>query len=224
MTLAPNPRRRKGYKGPAMEGPIARWYARNTAGRDHRKTAALVAAQVAPGGTILEIAPGPGYLAIELARLGTYHVAGLDISESFVEIARANAQASGVAVEFHLGNAAEMPFSPESFDFLVCQAAFKNFSEPVQALAEMHRVLKPGGKALILDLRPDASSESINAEVAQMGLNWFNSLMTKLTFKHWLLKRAYSQAQFREMASQTAFKTCEIDQQDLLGLAVTLKK
>jgi ubiquinone/menaquinone biosynthesis C-methylase UbiE len=116
-----------------------------------------------------------------------------------------------------------MPFAPDSFDFIVCRAAFKNFSQPVQALNEMHRVLKPGGKALILDLRPDASTEAINAEVKKMGLGWFNSLVTRLILRYGLVKRAYSQEQFRQMASQTPFKVCEI-QEDPFGLAVTLTK
>lgn len=206
-----------------MEGFVARWYAKNTAARDHRKVAELVAAQVADGGRILEVAPGPGYLAIELAKLGRYQVVGLDISQSFVQIATANAKDAGVEVAFHHGDAAHLPFPADSFDFIVCQAAFKNFREPVQALAEMHRVLKPGGKALILDLRRDASSEAINAEVKNMGLGWFNSLLTKLIFTHSLVKRAYSQEQFRQMASQTPFQTCAI-REEPLGLAVAFTK
>jgi ubiquinone/menaquinone biosynthesis C-methylase UbiE len=223
VTTILTPRSRKGYKGLAMEGFIARWYARNTAGRDHRKSAELVAGQVAAGASILEVAPGPGYLAIELAKIDAYRVFGLDISQSFVQMATARAQDAGVAVEFRHGDAAEMPFPPDSFDFIVCQAAFKNFSEPVQALREMHRVLKPGGKALILDLRPDASPNAINAEVKKMGLGWFSFLMTKLAFRYCLLKRAYSQDQFRQMAFQTPFKTCEI-QEEPLGLMVALVK
>jgi ubiquinone/menaquinone biosynthesis C-methylase UbiE len=223
VTTILTPKSRKGYKGLPMEGIVARWYARNTAGRDHRKSAELVAGQVAVGGSILEVAPGPGYLAIELAKLGTYRVFGLDISQSFVQMAKARAQDAGVAVEFRHGDAAHMPFPQDSFDFIVCQAAFKNFSEPVQALREMHRVLKPGGKALILDLRPDASPKAINAEVKNMKLGWFNSLMTKLAFRYCLLKRAYSREQFRRMAFQTPFKTCEI-QEEPLGLMVALVK
>lgn len=223
MSTTFTPKSKKGYKGLPMEGFIARWYARNTARRDHRRSAEFVAGQVADGASILEVAPGPGYLAIELAKLGRYRVFGLDISQSFVQIATAHAKDAGVAVEFRHGDVAHMPFPPDSFDFIVCQAAFKNFSEPVQALTEMHRVLKPGGKTLILDLRPDASPEAINAEVKKMGLGWFNFLMTKLVFKYLLLKRAYPQEQFREMAAQTPFKTCEI-QEDPLGLAVTLTK
>src|SRR5262245_56964954 len=95
-----------------MEGFVARWYARNT-GRnlaDYRKGAEEGAARLPGGGSVLEVAPGPGYLATELAKLGPYRVTGLDISRTFVEIARRNAAAAGVAVAFEQGNAAEMPF------------------------------------------------------------------------------------------------------------------
>src|SRR5262245_21921857 len=132
MNTTLTPKNTKGYRGLPMEGFIARWYARNTAARDHRKSAELVAAQIAGGSRILEVAPGPGYLAIELARLGVYRVVGLDISQSFVQIATANAKDAGVEVEFHHGDAACMPFPLDSFEFIVCQAAFKNFSQPLQ--------------------------------------------------------------------------------------------
>src|SRR5262245_14531482 len=105
MSATMLPRSTKGYRGLAMEGIIARWYARNTATRDHRATAELVAARAKSGGRILEVAPGPGYLAIELAKLG-FRVSGLDISRSFVEIANDNARRAGVHIAFHHGNAA----------------------------------------------------------------------------------------------------------------------
>jgi ubiquinone/menaquinone biosynthesis C-methylase UbiE len=208
-----------------MEGFLARWYARNTAGNreSYRKSAEVVAGQVASGGRVLEIAPGPGYLAIELARLGDYRIVGLDISHSFIEMARRNAQEAGVAVTFEQGNAADIPFGADSFDFIVCRAAFKNFSEPVRALEEMHRVLVPGGKALILDLRPDASPAAIDAEIRTMRLSWFNSLLTKLVFRFTLLRNAYSREQWQEMASRTPFKTCDI-QEEGIGFAVSFRK
>jgi hypothetical protein len=56
-----------------------------------------------------------------------------------------------------------------------------------------------------------------------MGLGWFNSWLTKLTFRHMLIKRAYSQEQFRQMAAQTSFGTCEIHE-DPLGMRVWLIK
>jgi ubiquinone/menaquinone biosynthesis C-methylase UbiE len=218
-------RAKKGYRGLGMEGFLARWYARNTAKNKERfRLVALdLAAQLPGGGSILEVAPGPGYLAIELARPGTYRVVGLDISRTFVEIASRNAREAGVDATFTRGNASDMPFEAGSFDLVVCCAAFKNFTEPVHALEEMHRVLCPGGKALIIDLRPDATPAAIDAEVNKMGLGWFNSWLTKLTFRHMLIKRAYSQERFRQMAAQTSFGTCEIHE-DPLGMRVWLTK
>ena len=62
-------------------------------------------------------------------------------------------------------------------------------------------MLKPGGKAIIFDLRPDASPADIAAAVRGMKLSWLNSLLTRLTFKHMLLKRAHSKESFRQMAA-----------------------
>src|SRR5262245_65736850 len=102
----------KAYKGLAMEGPIATWYARNTA-RDQRRfkdTARALAERGQPGGRILEVAPGPGYLAIELAKRG-YAVTAMDISRSFVRIASENAAAAGLTVTAQQGNPSAMPFA-----------------------------------------------------------------------------------------------------------------
>ena len=116
-----------------------------------------------------------------------------------------------------------MPFDADSFDLIVCRAAFKNFSEPVRAIAEMHRVLKRGGKAFILDLRPDASMEEIAQAVEGMKLSWINAMITRWTFKHMLLKRAHSQEQFRQMVAQTPFETCSF-REESIGMEVELVK
>lgn len=195
-----------------MEGLIARWYARNTGKSiaQYKKEAQEIAHHLPGGGAVLEVAPGPGFLAIKLAKLGSYRIAGLDISKSFVRIATENATRAGVQVTFREGNASSMPFESDSFDFLYCRAAFKNFAEPVQAIAEMHRVLKPGGKAVILDLRKNASLKEINAAVGEWRLGWINTVVTKWIFKHMLLQRAYSPENFRKMVGESPFKACEI--------------
>jgi ubiquinone/menaquinone biosynthesis C-methylase UbiE len=201
-----------GYIGLAMEGPIATWYTKNT-GRDLRrfiKVAETVIHRVPPGGRVLEIAPGPGFCAIEMAKSGRYSVTGLDISRSFVRIARQNAARTGVAVDFRHGNASKMPFPDASFDFVVCSAAFKNFSNPIGALDEIHRVLAPGGQASIYDLRKDASREEIATEVRKMQLSAMNSLLTRWTFRFVLLKRAYTRVALEKMVAESRFGTCEI--------------
>jgi len=117
----------KPYKGCGMEGLVVAWYARQTArdGEEIRHTARCIAAYLNSGSRILEVAPGPGYLAIELTRLSGAFVTGLDISRSFVGITRENASKAGGRVDFEHGDVADLPFADTQFDFIVCRAAFK---------------------------------------------------------------------------------------------------
>jgi ubiquinone/menaquinone biosynthesis C-methylase UbiE len=214
----------KAYKGLPMEGVIATWYARNT-GRDMRRfadTARIVAERIGPGGAVLEVAPGPGYLSIELAKRG-YSVTAVDISKSFVRIARENAAKDGVSVDVRHGNASAMPLADTSFDFVVCMAAFKNFSNPIGAINEMHRVLRPGGQASIFDLRKDASLQDIAAEVRDMHLAAWNALLTRFIFRHGLLRAAYSREQLEQLAAESRFRCCEIESRGI-GLELRLAK
>jgi ubiquinone/menaquinone biosynthesis C-methylase UbiE len=197
----------KAYKGMGMEGGIARWYAKNTL-RDmdqFRKLAIRLSEELPGGGRILEVAPGPGYLAVELGRQPRYQVKGLDISKTFVEIAKRNAEQAKVPVDFRRGNVSDMPFSSNSFDLVVCRAAFKNFSQPVKAISEIWRVLKPGGRALIIDLRRDVSRQTVNQYVDQLGIGYWSALMMKLTFRFMLIRRAYTKTQFSQFVAQSPF-------------------
>jgi len=215
----------KAYKGIAMEGPIATWYARITLNdiKRHKLMADRMSRRIAPGSRVLEIAPGPGYFCIELARLGNYEITGLDISKTFVEIARKNAAEANIKADFRLGNASDMPFEKESFDFMFCQAAFKNFTQPVGAIAEMYRVLRPHGTAVISDLRRDASLQEIDLEVRNMGVNRLNEWFTKQTFRRMLLKNAYTVAEMEAFVAQTPFGKCKIEI-DGIGFQVGLEK
>src|SRR5580658_1638315 len=168
----------KAYKGMGMEGSTARWYDRTTR-KDMPEFQALavrIAAALPPSAQVLEVAPGPGFLSIELARRGL-QVRAFDISKTFVEIARRNALQEGVAPQFAQGNAAALPVADASVDFVVCRAAFKNFTEPVKAMAEMRRVLRPGGTALLIDMRRDAPKGDIKKVVDRLGASrldrWF---------------------------------------------------
>jgi ubiquinone/menaquinone biosynthesis C-methylase UbiE len=216
---------RKPYKGMGMEGAVAKWYANLTKKslEDFKALAQRTAEQLPTGSRVLEVAPGPGYFAIELARLGQYEITGLDISETFVEIARANAAQGNVSVDFRRGNASAMPFEDHTFDYILCRAAFKNFADPVGALQEMHRVLKPGGRAMIIDLRKDASWDSIKQAATEMHLGPIDGMITKLTFKFMLLPRAYTKRLFEQLISQTHFRKIQI-QENLIGLEILLRK
>lgn len=204
----------RAYKGMGMEGAVARWYARNTL-RDldeFKKLAVRLSEELPAGGRILEVAPGPGYLAVELAKQSRYQVSGLDISKSFVEMARRNAEQAKVAVDFRQGNASAMPYEADCFDLVVCRAAFKNFSEPVKAISEMWRVLKPGGRALIIDLRRDVSMREINQYVDNLGVGLVSAWMMKLTFRFMLIKRAYTKEQVRQFVASSPFLCYEMEE------------
>ena len=222
-TSMPRP---KGYKGLPMEGIVARWYARvrrTESQIDAWRTQARELTRSLPdGGAVLEVAPGPGYFAIELARLGRFRVTGLDISRTFVQMASENARQAGVEVDVRQGNAADMPFADDSFDLVVCQAAFKNFTEPGRAIDEMHRVLRPGGTAVIQDMRREALDADIVREVDDMRLGRVSALMTRSALRG-LRRRAYPTEQLRQMAAASAFGACDI-QTSGIGVEVRLEK
>jgi ubiquinone/menaquinone biosynthesis C-methylase UbiE len=225
VSTAPVPRpRHKPYGGIQMEGPLARWYASITRGRrDYPITARHLAARLQPGASVLEVAPGPGYLALELARLGQFRLTGLDISRSFVRIATDNARRAGLDVDFRQGDVASMPFADNSFDLIVCQAAFKNFAQPVAALDEMFRVLRPGGTASIFDLRKDAPPEAIDREVASMHLPAPSALLTRWIFRFGLLRAAYSRESLDRVVAASRFRSGDITP-DGIGFELHLTK
>jgi ubiquinone/menaquinone biosynthesis C-methylase UbiE len=216
---------RKPHGDRGIEGLAAKWYAANTAEmmKEYVDLARRISGQIPPDSAVLEVAPGPGYFCIELAKLGSYRITGLDISGSMVKIATRKAREAGVRADFKQGSASNIPFPKESFDFLLCRAAFKNFARPVEALQEMCRVLKPGGRAVIIDLKRDASPQEVSREIDGMGLSWFNRIMTKGAFRLMLIKSAYTRAEFEQMLAQTRFSRVEIEENGM-GLQIAMTK
>ena len=203
---------KKPYRGISMEGGLATWYAKTTRKdlAEFERLACELAQDLPAGARVLEIAPGPGYLSVALAKLGAFKITGLDISQSFVRMASEYARREGVAARFIHGSASDIPLEDGMFDLIVCRAAFKNFSEPLKALNEMHRVLKPGGRAIIIDLRKDTSWDEIVAYVDGLKISRTSTWITKLTFKHMLLKRAYTEEQMASLARESDFNSCDI--------------
>jgi ubiquinone/menaquinone biosynthesis C-methylase UbiE len=216
---------RKPHADRGIEGVLAKWYAVNTGEmmNQYVDLARRISNQIPPGSAVLEVAPGPGYFSIELAKLGSYAITGLDISHSMVKIASKKADEAGVCVDFKQGSAAKMPLQRNSFDFLLCRAAFKNFAKPVEALQEMCRVLRPGGRGLIIDLKRNASPDEVSHAVDDMGLSWFNGIMTKLAFKTMLLKSAYTKEEFEWMLSQAKFSSVDIVEENI-GFEISMMK
>jgi len=133
-------------------------------------------------------------------------VAGVELSADFIGIARKNAKSAVVTVDFIQGNASSLPFEDSMFDFVVCMAAFKNFSEPQKAMNEMHRVLCPQGIALIIDMNRENTNEDIEEEMNGMpDMNWFDRWFVRLSFRTFLKKGAYTQKEFEEFIAGTKF-------------------
>jgi len=213
------------HRDRGIEGNAAKWYAKSTGEMMHEfeELAERIAGELPPGSDVLEIAPGPGYFCIALARRGVYNITGVDISSAMVKIASQKSQEAGVKARFVESSASNLPFPKDSFDFLLCRAAFKNFAQPVAALQEMGRVLKPGGRAKIIDLKRNASPRDAGRYVDGMGLSLVNRIMTKLVFRTTLIRSAYTRAEFEQMLAQAGFSKTEILEAEL-GFEITMTK
>ena len=119
-----------------------------TAGLHHRwRARAADLARVGPGARALDVATGTGDLAIELARRGA-EVTGLDFSEPMLELARGKAP----GLDWVQGDALELPYPDAAFDAATVGFGARNFSDLDRGLAEMARVVRPGGRVVVLEI------------------------------------------------------------------------
>jgi demethylmenaquinone methyltransferase/2-methoxy-6-polyprenyl-1,4-benzoquinol methylase len=122
-----------------------------TAGMHHRwRERAVDLATVGSGDRVLDVASGTGDLAVELARrvgpAGT--VIGTDFSEGMLELARRKSD----AVTWEWANALELPYPDDGFDAATVGFGARNFSELDRGLSEMARVVRPGGRVVVLEI------------------------------------------------------------------------
>jgi demethylmenaquinone methyltransferase/2-methoxy-6-polyprenyl-1,4-benzoquinol methylase len=125
-----------------------------TAGLHHRwRARAVDLAEVGPGSHVLDVATGTGDLAIELARrVGpTGEVIGSDFSDEMLERAR-HKKNDAPTLTWEWGNALDLPYAAARFDAATVGFGARNFSDLDQGLSEMARVVKPGGKVVVLEI------------------------------------------------------------------------
>jgi ubiquinone/menaquinone biosynthesis C-methylase UbiE len=109
-------------------------------------------------GCALEVGPGPGYLGLEwLKRTQGTTLKGLDISLDMIALAQRNAQEYGLAhrVEYVHSSGSTMPFDDNTFDAAFTNGSLHEWADPRSTFDEIWRVVKPGGKVFISDLRRD---------------------------------------------------------------------
>ena len=122
-----------------------------TVGMHHRwRTRAADLAAAGPGDRVLDVATGTGDLAIELAgRVGpSGEVVGMDFSASMLELAREKAP----GIRFEQGNALDLAYGDGEFAAATVGFGARNFSDLPAGLAEMRRVVRPGGRVVVLEI------------------------------------------------------------------------
>jgi ubiquinone/menaquinone biosynthesis C-methylase UbiE len=186
---------------------------------EYRKTAADLVG-LAGGGLVLEIGPGPGYAAIELAKLvEDVQIVCLDASQTMIEIASRHVEEEGLGerITFKKGVAHRQSFPDEHFDLVFSSGSLHEWRQASEAFQEMHRVLKSRGRVRVTDLRRDANQEALDGLARAIP-----STLMRWGLRH-SVAEAYTREKLVEVLSQTPWSEYEIAESPL-ELSLTLRK
>jgi ubiquinone/menaquinone biosynthesis C-methylase UbiE len=141
---------------PRTNGERARLKEREKQTKNQR-AAALEGVRFEGVETILDVGCGTGVVGFDLLQLiPTAHFVGVDIEFSILPAAQAHNPAGGPC-HFLAGDVFSLPFRQSSFDLVACQYVLQHLPEPVKALAEMRRVCRPGGRAVVFEFDDQTS-------------------------------------------------------------------
>lgn len=174
-------------------------------------------------GCALEIGPGPGYQGLEwLKKTEDTTLKGLDISEDMVALAMRNARDYGLEsrAEYFVGDASKIPFGDGYFDAVISTNSLHEWSRPRETFNEIYRVLRPGGKYFISDLRRDMSLLMKWFVLLQPGSVRSTKMRSGLISS---VNASYTLAEIQDMLSDTRLQGWRAEQ-NLLYIVVSGKK
>jgi SAM-dependent methyltransferase len=111
----------------------------------------LAAADLQPGERVLDVACGTGIIArLAAERVGpTGTVTAIDVAPDMIDVARATPAPAGATIDWHVGDAVSLPFDDGTYDAVLCQMGLMFMADRAAAVAEMRRVLAPGGRVVV---------------------------------------------------------------------------
>jgi ubiquinone/menaquinone biosynthesis C-methylase UbiE len=170
------------------------------------ETSGIIRSGIARGHA-LEIGPGPGYLGLEWLKHTTgTTLTGLDISPDMVALARRNADLYNLAgrLEYRLGDGSRLPFDDSQFDAVFSNGSLHEWADPCGTFNEIWRVLKPGGRVFISDLRRDMAA----------GLRWLMWLTVRpVGMRPGLvtsLQASYTPRELDELKAPSGLRQCQV--------------
>jgi ubiquinone/menaquinone biosynthesis C-methylase UbiE len=165
----------------------------------YRRLIQDLGASLPPGTHLLDVGTGPGYLLGYLARARPdLSLWGLDFSPAMIRRARAR---HGVAPRWLVADACRLPFAAGAFGQVVASFSFHIWPCPVAGLLELRRVLAPGGRAWVYELRREASLQNLRAFAREAGLPFF---LTYLGYKIVSRHHALPESEFARLLRQAA--------------------
>lgn len=113
-------------------------------------------ASLKDGESVLDVACGTGIVARRAYEVmgGRVHLTGVDVNETVLEKGRDICTRNGIPISFYQGSAGALPFDDNSADVVLCQQGLQYFPDPAKALADIHRIIIPGGRAVFSVWRP----------------------------------------------------------------------
>lgn len=191
-------------------------FARGMRDKGWNNVASFLAAGIT-GGRVLEIGPGPGYVGLEwLKACPEGMLTALEISPEMIRLARQNAAEYGMSgrVVYTEGNALSMPFAEGSFDAVFSNGSLHEWENPACVFGEIARVLKPGGRYCVADMRRD-----VNPLLAR----WIGATTKPKEIRpgFWTsLRAAYTKPEMTELLKQTPLADAKV-QEEFFGLFIS---